>query len=476
MDIQGVAEPGFDVRSDILIGEMSKLNRINLKREKNDLKMILWMTLPRFLVAFLFAFGALFFAYSSDYVYFVAFSIFSSLEMALFYGHTGFTPGIPGSTSNLMLVFDLAASGALLAFIYHYFRQKSVALKYIGVGLFAISATFVVGHLLFETAQTSLAAGLIVTQSLQFIALGFGVFASGKVTFILYKNKRSNSRMFISAICCAIFFEWFVLGVFVLMSAQQEWEFFHTAELLFCTMFAACVCTDMGKIRSERDIIRRQLGLHVDESIVPELLSNRDFVTRRVDETSILFTDIIGFTEISEAHHPEEVMALLNDYFDILIEAIYENGGFVNKFMGDAVMAVWGAHGDEGNPSDSSVKTALAIRAKLIDLNKQRAETNQFEFEIGIGIHSGSVIAGHVGNDRRAEFSVFGPAVNVAARVEKLTRQLKSDILISEATQKNLTIEVQTIERGCHVVKGVQDAITVYGIVAGDASSKVVAA
>jgi adenylate cyclase len=137
---------------------------------------------------------------------------------------------------------------------------------------------------------------------------------------------------------------------------------------------------------------------------------------RRVP-AAVLFTDLRGFTTLAESLPPEELAALLEDYFAVAVEAVFEQDGTLDKFVGDAVMAVWGAPLPCPDPVDRALAAALAIRRGLAAVNEHRALQQRLPVALGIGIGYGEVFAGNVGSERRLEYTVVGDAVNVAAHL-----------------------------------------------------------
>ncbi|MEC8436257.1 MAG: adenylate/guanylate cyclase domain-containing protein, partial [SAR324 cluster bacterium] len=144
------------------------------------------------------------------------------------------------------------------------------------------------------------------------------------------------------------------------------------------------------------------------------------------------FTDIVGFTKLSEKMDPKDVLALLSEYQSIMIEAIFENKGTVDKFIGDAIMALFQVEPDD------AVCGALEMIRSLRWYNQGRSRAGYSSVRIGIGIHSGNVMLGTIGEHYRMESSVVSDAVNLASRIEMLTKPFKTDLLISEGTYDGL--------------------------------------
>jgi adenylate cyclase len=151
-------------------------------------------------------------------------------------------------------------------------------------------------------------------------------------------------------------------------------------------------------------------------------------------EVTMLFQDIRDFTGISEKIAPEELVGMLNQFFTEIVAAVEAEGGVVKQFLGDGVKTLFGAPLAHADAPDRAVRAALAMVARLEALNIYLNSQNLPTLRIGVGIHTGEVIAGQIGPDTRVEYDVTGEAVNVASRVEGLTKEMHTTILISEAT------------------------------------------
>ncbi|MFZ4777247.1 MAG: adenylate/guanylate cyclase domain-containing protein [Terrimicrobiaceae bacterium] len=193
----------------------------------------------------------------------------------------------------------------------------------------------------------------------------------------------------------------------------------------------------------QRDDLKGALARYVSEDILQDVIyagkSTELFSQRK--KVTILFADVRGFTSMSEQSSPEETVAFLNQYFEKMIEAIFKNRGHLNKFMGDGLMALFGALRDDDYQEEHAVQAALDMRTVLTALKSQwavsedAATRNIASLEIGIGINTGLAIVGNIGSKQRMEFTAIGDAVNLASRLEQATRDRAGvDILVSEYT------------------------------------------
>ena len=150
-------------------------------------------------------------------------------------------------------------------------------------------------------------------------------------------------------------------------------------------------------------------------------------------KAAVFFADLRSFTAMSESLSPEVVVQFLNAYFTDMVDCIVQRHGVVDKYIGDAIMAHWGAIGGQGNRSENAVNAALAMRKALLAFNKQHK--GRFPLaKMGIGISTGPVISGQIGSEQRLEYTVIGDIVNLASRIEALNKPFATDLLISENT------------------------------------------
>ncbi|HEX8705172.1 MAG TPA: adenylate/guanylate cyclase domain-containing protein [Myxococcaceae bacterium] len=190
-----------------------------------------------------------------------------------------------------------------------------------------------------------------------------------------------------------------------------------------------------------------------DESLVP--------VQR---EVTILFSDIRDFTALSETLPPQAVLTLLDDYFGHMTQIVMAREGMVNKFLGDGMMACWGVPDHTEDHAEQAMRAALDMRAKLEELNAWREQHGQPRLRIGIGLHTGVVAAGMLGGAQQHEYTVIGDPVNVAARVEGLTKTLGVDILVSESTWKRGGAKFQAERMGEELLKGRKEPVVLYAL------------
>ena len=174
-------------------------------------------------------------------------------------------------------------------------------------------------------------------------------------------------------------------------------------------------------------------------------------------EVTVMFVDIRDFTPFAEASTAEDTVARLNALFEIVVPAVVDAGGHVNKFLGDGALAVFGAPNDLADHADAAVSAAVVIH-RLV------AEQFADALRIGIGINTGVVIAGTIGGGGKLEFTLIGDTVNVAARIEQLTKTTGDAILLTGQSVDTLTLRPpELVDRGSHALKGKSAEIQVFG-------------
>jgi class 3 adenylate cyclase len=219
---------------------------------------------------------------------------------------------------------------------------------------------------------------------------------------------------------------------------------------------------------AERQRLQGAFGTYVDPALAARLLEQGDDVfTGERREVTVMFVDVRDFTPFAEANSAEDTVSRLNALFEIVVPAVVDSGGHVNKFLGDGALAVFGAPNDLADHADAAVTAAVGIH---------RLVANHFggALRIGIGINTGLVIAGTIGGGGKLEFTLIGDTVNVASRVEQLTKTTGDAILLTELTvDALLTRPPELIDRGAHALKGKAAAVQVFGLDPGTASSPI---
>lgn len=229
----------------------------------------------------------------------------------------------------------------------------------------------------------------------------------------------------------------------------------------------------MKGVTHSQAIIRSMFSSYVSPKVVEELLANPEKAKLGAQRknVTILFADLVGFTGLAEKLDPEEVVALLNDFFNAMTDIIIKWDGTIDKIVGDEIMAFWGAPVETPNHAELAVRCALHMTKAMQELVKKWEDAGRTTLDCGIGLHTGEVLVGNIGAEGRIlDYTIIGDPVNIAARVESLTRQYQANILVTESTFKHIQplVEsgdirrVQLIERGFVKVKGRDKDVHIY--------------
>jgi adenylate cyclase len=225
---------------------------------------------------------------------------------------------------------------------------------------------------------------------------------------------------------------------------------------------------EMGRGLAERERLRDSFGRFTNKTIAEQAMKGELSLGGETKRVTIFFSDIRSFTAISEKMAPAGVVEFLNDYMTRMVDCVEKTGGVVDKFIGDAVMAVWGAPLSAGSPEKDAfncVKTALMMRSALQDFNRGRGGAGKPRIRIGCGINTGDVVAGQIGSSRRMEYTVIGDTVNLASRTEALNKPLRTDILITENTCALVGKYFITEEMPSISVKGKEKPVRMFAVV-----------
>jgi adenylate cyclase len=220
----------------------------------------------------------------------------------------------------------------------------------------------------------------------------------------------------------------------------------------------------MGRGLAEREKIKDAFGKFVNKNVAERAMKGEIRLGGERREATIFFSDIRSFTAISESMQPEQVVEFLNQYMTRMVACVEQTGGAVDKFIGDAIMAVWGVPVSGGRDAASAVDAALLMRQSLLEFNRGRGGPGKPVIRNGCGLNTGPVLAGQIGSAQRMEYTVIGDTVNLASRIEALNKPFGTDILVSEPTLSRLGgkygVEAMPLIR----VKGKTDSLKVYAI------------
>lgn len=223
---------------------------------------------------------------------------------------------------------------------------------------------------------------------------------------------------------------------------------------------------EMTKGLKERDRLKVSFARYVSQHIMEKILASETPLKLEGErrKVTLLFSDIRQFTLLAEQLPPEAVLTLLNEYFEQMIEVIFKYNGTLDKFIGDGIMAEFGAPLDDVHQEKHAVAAALEMQKMLDVLCQKWLQENRPTLKIGIGIHTGVAVVGNVGSERRTEYTAIGDTVNVAARLEQATKILKVPLLISETTYLGCKNDFSFKDLGSMALPGRKEQIKVYTV------------
>jgi adenylate cyclase len=211
-----------------------------------------------------------------------------------------------------------------------------------------------------------------------------------------------------------------------------------------------------------RDRVTNMFGQHVSPSVVDRLLASQTDPPSEMREVCVLFLDIRGFTAMTRKRPADQTVALLNDFFAEMIGVVDRNHGIINKFLGDGFLALFGAPLEDPKAASNALAAARGMLEAVDGWNKARPQTT---LRVGIGIHLGEAVTGTVGSPQRKEYTVIGDTVNLAARLEQLTKETGSQLLISSAVHR-VTIDTDgAIDLGPLPIRGYDEGVRVWKVV-----------
>lgn len=219
--------------------------------------------------------------------------------------------------------------------------------------------------------------------------------------------------------------------------------------------------------RKKTKLVTSLFGKYVSQSVVKDIIDGNIGVALegRAQEVTVLFSDLRGFTTLSEGLSPQETGRLLNVYFDAMIPIVFEHRGTLDKLMGDAIMAFFGAPAELKDHPQKAAETALEMIKRLRLLKKESAQKGIEKLEVGIGLNTGQVTVGNLGSQRFMEYTVIGDTVNLGSRLEGLNKVYGTSIIVGENTAKRLDSKVVLRELDLVKVKGKEDAVTIFELV-----------
>jgi adenylate cyclase len=318
-------------------------------------------------------------------------------------------------------------------------------------------------------AVESLLSGNVLRTMHLFPRMLFGLFLGFAIVVLGFRN-----RWYVALAAYLLLATGAFLAAFLLFARYHVWMPFASIEaylLIALPVGLGYRSVEERRLKNQMEAERRQLmGLferYVSADVAAEIWKNRDAFVLAGEErvATILFSDIRSFTAMTAGVPSQQVLTWLNRYLTAMGEVVKNNRGFLNKFIGDGIMVVFGAPLTEGPREDAcrAVRCALEMLARLDHWNATKPP-DEPHLKIGIGIHTGSVTAGNVGSPDRLEYSVIGETVNLASRLEALTKEFKTPLVLSPATWEHIQGQFSTVSLGSAQVRGFTNSIPLYTV------------
>lgn len=237
--------------------------------------------------------------------------------------------------------------------------------------------------------------------------------------------------------------------------------------LVTLAIFVALLAEHWFVTERKRRELRSMLGQYVTSSVVDAFTSQPEKLqlggARR--HMSVLFSDLRGFTTLSEGLSPERLVEVLNRYLNAMTEIVFEEQGVLDKYIGDAVMAFWNAPLDQTDHASRATRTALKMRKRLQEMNESGAFPEGIVLRVGVGVNTGDMVVGNIGGERRYDYTVIGDSVNLASRVEGLNKEYATEVIVTASTKQALGdgFVVRMLDRVA--VKGKSEPVTIYEVI-----------
>ena len=345
------------------------------------------------------------------------------------------------------------------------FKDKIVFIGASAAGLEDLKNTPVDARLPGVFVHASIAANILSNDFLQPLntwVTYLSIFLFATVTSLWVMLVRLHSVRFIAPGVAAIAATYASLYAF-----EHNWVVELIPPLLSLMLaWLGAVATLVFTESREKRKFRRMMGQYLSPAVLASVLQNRDgHASAEIgsrERVTVLFSDIRSFTEMSEQLPPEQVVDILNHYFSAMTDAIFAHEGTIDKFIGDAIMAFWGAPLRIEDHALKATRAALAMQERLIDVNKWLNEKNLPPLSIGIGLHTGEVILGNIGSEHKLDYTIIGDNVNLGSRTEGLTKTYGCTLLVTEPTYTDLKGTVPCRLVDLVRVKGKTQPVRVY--------------
>jgi class 3 adenylate cyclase len=367
----------------------------------------------------------------------------------------------------------------LWAFWRLYFRSKSKLALVPVFTYLALIPLFLASVLSNELAKITIgfAKYTDIHFALAFIAgIGFSFVSFRESKRHHWTAFRKNVCLFY-AIASAVLAVTFVVRFLILSGNLEQSTLIHFAGFLefarlalvgFTILSGVAIFMEWAIIVRDRQVVLKKFGRMVDPRLMNEIIRGPEQRSERLERVTVMVVDLRAFTELCEKYDPEIVMEALNQYLSLVTAIVRSHGGVVDKFVGDSVVAYWGAPSRGENDEISAVRAAVDVRVSLVALNRERIRKQSFPLSVGIGLHCGAAIFGPVGAIDRVDYTVIGGAINIASRLQSLTKAHDFDILVSDNLYQLTTASAFVEEIGPVKIRGIAQMISIHKLIGVD--------
>jgi len=332
------------------------------------------------------------------------------------------------------------AAAALALYAWASRSRTAALLSRFAVPFLDMPMTFLIMHILLLHSPNPAMTGAI--------AMSFYLFA-----LVLSSFSMDRSQVWVSAVLGTVLGLVLVWSVFVSVVALIAFALLMTVTAWTVGMIPQYT-TDLIAQAARRQVQRDRLSLYFSPGVAEMIEKRDDLGEGEACEISVSFSDIRGFTTLSEHLHPRQTVALLNAYHAAMVETVFRYGGTLDKYLGDGLLVYFNAPLQQPDHATRAVRCALGMREAMAALNALRRERGDKSFQIGIGIHSGQAIVGNIGAPHRREYTAIGDTVNLASRIEGMTKTLGVDILVSDAVARLVGQDIAFQDKGDMEVRG----------------------
>jgi adenylate cyclase len=229
--------------------------------------------------------------------------------------------------------------------------------------------------------------------------------------------------------------------------------------------FGVAIALEWALVVRDRQAVLQRFGMMIDPRVLKEIIGSKNIPSVRAERVVALFVDLRGFTNLCEEESPQDVNLTLNDYLGVVAKAVKNHGGIIDKFVGDEVMALWGIPNQSEIDPIRAARCAIDIRRGLRDLNVERTKLKRRPLACGMGLHCGSAIVGPVGTPERIDFTAIGPTINLAARLQSMTKEKNVDILISTDLYQMIKSVSLVSSQGSSKIRGFDKPVDIFGLI-----------